>query len=72
MPLNQHFNSKMKIHRNSYFILAVAILMTILVFSYLNPNNLLFALNANKERVKIKKLPEALIIGSPKCGKFLK
>ena len=70
MNSTKHSASKMKIHL--YFILAVAILMTILVFSYFNPNNLRFALNANKERVKIKKLPEALIIGSPKCGKFLK
>ena len=71
MPLNKYFATRMKFY--SYFKLAVVILIIIFVFSYLTPNRFRFTLNANKERrVKIKKLPEALIIGSPKCGKYLK
>ena len=62
----------MKMRRFIYLKLAFGILMIIFVFSYLTPKSLRFTSNANKERVKIKKLPEALIIGSPKCGKYLK
>ena len=61
----------MKIH--SLLIFFIALFLTIVVFSCFKPNKFPSGLNANKERrVKIKKLPEALIIGSPKCGKYLK
>ena len=60
----------MKIH--SLLIFFIALFLTIVVFSCFKPNKFPSGLNANQENVKIKKLPEALIIGSPKCGKYLK